>query len=175
METSGKALRSGHTKSCGCIHKETASKTFKKHGYSDKSIHNIWISMKQRCRNENSKAYKRYGARGINYCDRWGVFENFLEDMGERPSLSYSLERVDNNKGYCPDNCIWADDTTQARNKGNYKNNKTGIKGVFKLEKTNKYHANIRVNKKLLFLGSYRTLEEAKKARLKAENEYFNN
>ena len=73
--------------------------------------------MKTRCYNTNSKDYENYGARGIKVCDRWlKSYKAFYEDMGERPDGNYSIERVDVNKGYTPENCIWANKTVQNRN-----------------------------------------------------------
>lgn len=75
----------------------------------------VWASMKRRCLNPNNKSYKNYGGRGIKVCERWMEYKNFLEDMGE-PPRGYSLDRIDNNKGYSPDNCRWADIYTQRNN-----------------------------------------------------------
>lgn len=172
-EISGKSLRNGKTQSCGCLQRETTSSRFIKHGYTDRPIYNVWLSMKQRCRNRNSKDFKHYGGRGIDYSDSWDSFENFLKDMGEMPKEGYSLERIDNNKGYNKENCIWADATTQARNRRRYKNNRTGVTGVFHNKQTDRYYANIRVGGDLLFLGSYGNIEDAIQKRKEAEKEYF--
>lgn len=76
-----------------------------------------WLSMKSRCYYKNSCNYKYYGAKGIKVCDRWkDSFENFLEDMGERPK-NCSLDRIDNNQGYSPSNCKWSTKTEQTNNK----------------------------------------------------------
>lgn len=74
-----------------------------------------WASMKQRCNNPKDKRFSFYGGRGIGYCDRWESFENFLEDMGSRPN-GFTLDRIDNNKGYSKGNCRWADIKTQMNN-----------------------------------------------------------
>lgn len=78
----------------------------------------LWKGMKARCRNKNHKQYHNYGGRGIAVCGRWLVFENFLADMGDRPA-GMTLDRIDNDQGYAPDNCRWATYTDQARNRTN--------------------------------------------------------
>lgn len=105
------ALRRGNTKSCGCLKVDH----LRQHGLSKHSGYTSWTSMLDRCLNPKYVAYKHYGGRGITVCDRWLKLENFIEDMGERPP-GFSLERLDGNKGYSKDNCVWADRKTQARN-----------------------------------------------------------
>jgi len=86
-----------------------------KHGYSGTPIYQIWGSMLHRCRSPNDMHYDAYGERGITVCERWFRFENFLADMGQRPK-GRSLDRIDNSKGYAPDNCRWATKMEQQRN-----------------------------------------------------------
>lgn len=123
-------LRSGNTKSCGCLHKEQLVQKVKKHGRSRTSIYAIWSVMIQRCQNSNNKDFGHYGGRGITVCDRWLRFEHFLADIGERPENA-TLERRDNDQGYCPGNCYWATRETQSRNKRN--NRKLTLNGVTRL------------------------------------------
>ena len=79
-------------------------------------IYDCWVSMKQRCLNPKATGYKNWGGRGITVCDEWLGFENFYEDMGDKP-VGLSIDRKDNNKGYCKSNCRWATPTEQANNK----------------------------------------------------------
>ena len=114
----GGHLVSGHTKSCGCLRIEDARKRHTIHGKHETTEYVIWQGMKQRCIDTNQASYKHYGGRGIQVCDRWvHSFENFLLDIGKRPSKNYSLDRIDNNGNYTPKNCRWATIKIQSRNK----------------------------------------------------------
>ena len=122
---SSKSLKSGHTKSCGCLHKEKISKINYIHGNSksdnESSEYKSWCQMKYRCYNDNFINYHRYGGRGIKVCDRWlNSFENFLQDMGKKPSKKHTLDRIDSDLDYSPENCRWA---TQLIQQGNRTNN----------------------------------------------------
>lgn len=115
----GSSLKNGHTQSCGCLGAErrlkAATEAKIKHGRSKTSIYNVWASMVQRCRDHNDKRWSSYGGRGITVCERWANFANFLEDMGERPT-GLTLDRVDVNGNYSPDNCRWATQSQQMNN-----------------------------------------------------------
>lgn len=106
-------LKSEHTRSCGCLSRETASKNNRIHGMNDTRIHSIWSGIKSRC---NDKSNENYGGRGISYDPRWETFEGFYEDMKEGYSEVKSIDRIDVNGDYCKDNCRWATKIQQARN-----------------------------------------------------------
>lgn len=108
-------LMSGKTKSCGCLRKDKMTK----HGLQGCTEYWIWHSMKKRCKNRTNDRFNDYGGRGITVCSRWKDFGAFYRDMGKRPSQKHTLERMNNNKGYCPDNCKWATGHEQARNRRN--------------------------------------------------------
>lgn len=109
------SLRSGKTRSCGCLQRETRKIVNTTHGYTGTSTYRSWAHMKARCLTHTDKDFKHYGARGVTLCKRWLKFENFLEDMGKKHGR-LTIERRDNNKGYFPDNCIWATQKEQTRN-----------------------------------------------------------
>jgi hypothetical protein len=106
-------ITSDHTKSCGCIAKLNALK----HNGTGSREYNIWTNLKARCLNPNNTAYKNYGGRGITVCENWkNSFENFINDMGLCPD-GYSIDRVENDKGYNKENCIWNTSSNQALNR----------------------------------------------------------
>lgn len=112
-------LLSGNTKSCGCLRRETTSKRAQTHAMSKLPEYKAWKTMKARCNNPKHHAFHRYGGRGIQVCKPWmESFENFVNDMGLRPA-GMTIDRKDNNKGYCKENCHWASIKTQARNRSN--------------------------------------------------------
>jgi len=114
--TSGTSLRKGATKSCGCLKLEVAAKVNARHGGWGSPEYSCWHRMRQRCENPNNSGYPDYGARGISVSPHWQKFENFLADMGSRPSTSHSIGRLDNDRGYEPGNCARQTCAEQARN-----------------------------------------------------------
>lgn len=113
----GDHLRSGRTLSCGCVSTRLRKRRMTKHGRYKSPEYVSWSSMIQRCNNPASSSYHRYGGRGITVCERWITFDNFLKDMGKRPSPKHSLDRIQNNLGYFPGNCRWATHLEQCRNR----------------------------------------------------------
>lgn len=117
----GMSLLNGTSQSCGCLTKERSSAVNTKHGEAGKRTveYSTYRGILSRCFNKQNTRYRDYGGRGITVCDRWLSYENFLEDMGRRPSAKHSFDRIDNEKGYYKENCRWAlagDQMTNRRN-----------------------------------------------------------
>lgn len=115
-EVSAGNLRSGASKSCGCLNKEVLSARSKTHGLGKSPVYSLWNAMRQRCQNPNSAQWADYGGRGITICPEWEVFENFFRDMGHPPFPRAQLDRRDNSKGYSKFNCRWVTRKVNANN-----------------------------------------------------------
>lgn len=161
-------LVSGKTKSCGC------RKCFK-HGLSNSRLWKTWYYMKERCCNPKASSYNLYGAKGIRVCEEWLDFENFYQwsiDNGYKEEIKngrniYTLDRINGNKNYCPDNCRW---TTYRQQNCNHKllcTNTSGYRGVSWSKKENKWICVISINNKSKRIGCYKTQKDAVMARNK--------
>ncbi|RHU80446.1 AP2 domain-containing protein [Clostridiaceae bacterium OM08-6BH] len=184
---SGDALRQGHSKSCGCLQKENRQMIIYRNRYGNLKhaqtsggkttrIYRIWDAMIQRCCNPKHDKFYRYGGRGINVCAEWkNNFEEFYS-WAKRKGYDETLtiDRINNDGNYEPGNCRWTNMTIQGLNRGLQSNNTTGHKGVSYLKKTGKYRAYIKIHGKQVWLGAYDTIEEAIRARKKAEQKYMN-
>lgn len=117
----GSCMRSGHTKSCGCLEKETKKKNNLKHGLRRHPLYGRWLNVKDRCLNPHNSHYKDYGGRGIEICQEWkDDFKSFYDwAVSNGYEKGLSIERIDVNKGYNPENCTWITLAEQAKNKRN--------------------------------------------------------
>ena len=118
----GGNLRNGNTKSCGCYQRDMSREVHTRHNGSYSRLYGVWACMVQRCTNPNNRSYKRYGARDIKVCDEWfdfGTFQEWAMSNGYNPNAKRgecTLDRIDNNNGYSPDNCRWINIQKQCQN-----------------------------------------------------------
>ena len=145
FEGSVDSVKRGQTKSCGCLRGDI-------HGLTSHKFYHTWNGMVQRCTNHKNKRYKDYGARGITVCEEWLDIRNFTEWCNSTyPKLEgYTLDRINNDKGYSPENCTWSDKTAQVLNRRIMKNNKSGYVGIYWNKDSKKWDAKIGVNSKLV-------------------------
>jgi hypothetical protein len=142
-----------------------------KHGMSRTPEHESWRSLKKRCLCKTCKAYKYYGGRGITVCERWrDSFENFLADMGPKPSPKHSIDRINVNGNYEPSNCRWATWSQQVINRNKMGSNSSGITGVHWDKKSQRWSAQIRIggDRKCL---TFPNIEQAIETRKRWEQE----
>ena len=161
-ESQVRSITGGGAKSCGC---QQGGKPI--HGLGTNKFFPTWNGMCRRCNNPKDISYKNYGGRGITVCEEWLDIRNFV-DWAEKtyPNIEgYTLDRIDNDKGYNPDNCRWADRTTQSINQRMKSNNTSGFVGIVWYKITSKWVAQITVNKIVIHLGYFDSVQEAVLAR----------
>ena len=153
-------VKRGNTKSCGCLNGDA-------HGLTSHRFYKTWYNMVQRCTNTMRQDYKDYGGRGITVCKEWLDIKNFVAwcDLTHPNIEGVSLDRIDVNGNYGPNNCRWADKTTQVINQRMKKNNTSGYVGVIWHIRDKRWVVNIRISKKLINLGSFKDKIEAVQAR----------
>ena len=154
-------IKNGSTKSCGCYHKRRVSESRKTHGLGSTRLYSTWSKLKDRVFNLKNVDYINYGGRGITICDEWKndfmSFYNWAMLNGYEENKGLSIDRIDNDGNYCPENCRWVDRTIQSRNQRMQKNNTSGFKGVWFNKESKKYRALIMVNRKKIHLGQFLT------------------
>lgn len=145
-----------NTKSCGCLHI--------KHGMWQHRLYDIWYDIIKRVTNPKHTYYNRYGGRGINVCDEWVDIRNFIKDMYPTFKEGLTLDRIDNDKGYSPENCRWVTRSIQGMNtSGIRESNTSGYRGVSWHKGQSRWIAHIGVEGKLIHLGYTSTALEAAK------------
>ena len=159
FETKYAYIKNGDTKSCGC--------QAVKHSLSSNKFYSTWHKMLHRCSNVNNKDYKSYGGRGITVCEEWLDVTNFIAwAEATHPDIEgVSLDRIDNDLGYSPENCRWAGRSTQNINKRISKRNTSGFVGVNWAKSKSIWVVNIKHHKVLKYVGGFKTIEEAVLAR----------
>jgi len=149
-------VQRGNTKSCGC---------YKKHGLSNHPLYHTWDNMIRRTNNPKVKHFDKYGGRGIEVCERWMDINKFIEDMYPSYQKDLSIDRIDNNGNYEPNNCRWATKTMQSRNKRLLQSNNTsGYRGVSFHKLTKRWRAVVGINGNKKYIGTFAHAIDAAKA-----------
>ena len=157
------SVNSGDTKSCGCIR----GKSIITHGLRYHNFYGTWRQMVQRCNNPKHRYYKNYGGRGITVCEEWLDIATFIVWVeATYPHIEgMTLDRIDNDEGYSPENCTWSDKTTQCINQRTRKDNKSGVVGVHYHKGNVKWAAYISITNTRKHIGYFDSIEEAVLAR----------
>lgn len=149
----------------------------KKHGLATTKIYHIFWGMLNRCYKETNSAYEYYGGKGIKVCEEWNGFDKFMNfyewAMGNGYKEGLQLDRIDNDKDYCPENCRWVTAEENARNQKVRKDNTSGYKGINFDKRKNLWAVRISANGKRLYVGRFKKLDDAVKARKEAEKKYW--
>ena len=162
FKTQTNSIKNGSTKSCGCYMKRRNSETHKTHGLGSTRLYAVWRDIKRRTLNPKHKRYNDYGGRGITLCEEWRNDCRSFYDwaMSNGYSEGLSIDRIDNDGNYCPENCRWTTRTIQNRNTRMQKNNTSGYRGVSYNKGNNKCVAQILVNNKRIYLGVFHSAVE---------------
>lgn len=162
----GSSLKNGNTKSCGCLSREVSAKKGTTHGARRTRLYRIHSQMLSRCRNPADTSYIHYGARGISVCDSWIPFDGFQKwAMKNGYSDELTIDRIDPERGYCPNNCRWETKTIQSRNRRAFTNKSSGFIGVSWNKQYSKWNVTICVDGKPIHIGRFTDEVEAAKAR----------
>jgi len=159
FEARTKSIKSGNTKSCGC------QKGGITHGLSHNQFYETWKNMMGRCYNLKNKHYQSYGGRGISVCIDWQDLANFVSWAESTYIEGMTMDRINNDGNYEPTNIRWSDKTTQALNKRISKSNTSGFVGIYWHKGNTKWFAQISVNKIVIYLGYFNSVQEAVQAR----------
>ena len=149
-----------------------AKKTREHHGMSRSRTYRTWLDMRSRCFSPKNPWYSSYGGRGISIDPKWDAFSAFYDDMGERPSGA-TIERLDVNGNYEPDNCVWATQQEQSINKRTPRDNTSGVTGVSLVKLTGRWKAYISYKRVFYVIGTFEDWFDAVCARKSAENKYW--